>query len=252
MTVHRFYVPALPARDGLVPLPPDEARHLTRVLRLRPGAAIQVFDGRGWEQRAEVVDAAAGRVTVRLGAAVAAAREPGVAVTLAVAILKGRKLDNIVRDATMLGVRSIQPLVTERTEHPAARESTRAVERWRKIAVASAKQSGRAVVPDVRGAVPFTAFIDTRPRVDDRRILLIEPAAAAGDERPSSLHALAPYPPPASAAIAVGPEGGWTAEETARAAASGFERLTLGVRTLRADAAPVAALTVLQFVWGDL
>ena len=132
--MHRFFVPGADRADVVVGLPDDEARHLTQVLRLGPGDAVRVFDGHGHEHTAVVADAGRAGVRVRTGCAVPAPPEPGVRVTLGAALLKGRKVDAVVRDATMLGVHAIQPLVTLRTEVPARRFGAAAAERWTRIA----------------------------------------------------------------------------------------------------------------------
>ena len=116
--MHRFFVPAAEATGSIVAVPPDEAAHLTRVLRLKAGDAVRVFDGRGHEWQAEVSVIEKGAASVRLGAPVEPAREAAVDVALAAAILKGDKMDDVVRDAVMLGVTSILPLITARTELP--------------------------------------------------------------------------------------------------------------------------------------
>ena len=119
--MHRFYVPDLPHEGALVALSDEEARHLTQVLRLALGDEVRVFDGRGREHEARVEVAARQRAEVRVGAQAAAAPEVGVRLTLAAALLKGDKFDDVVRDAAMLGVHVVCPLVTARTEVPAAR-----------------------------------------------------------------------------------------------------------------------------------
>ena len=262
MPVHRFYAPRLPEPGAVVPLPPGEGRHLTRVLRLRAGARIRVFDGRGREHDATVERDDPRRVVVRLGAPLPATAEPRVRVTLAVTLLKGRKLDGVIRDATALGVRAVVPLLSDRAQTGmTAAVGRRIAERWRGVAVAAAKQCGRAVVPEVSAPVPWRDFL-REPPGDALRLLLLEPAAgpqagAAGAADPpavpaASVETLRSGPRPERAVIAVGPEGGWTPEEAALARASGFRPLTLGRRTLRADLVPVAALAILQSVWGDL
>ena len=246
--MHRFFAPGADRADVVVGLPDDEARHLTQVLRLGPGDAVRVFDGRGREHAAVVTDAGRAGVRVRTGCAVPAPPEPGVRVTLGAALLKGRKVDTVVRDATMLGVHVIQPLVTLRTEVPARRFGAAAAERWTRIAVASAKQCGRAFVPRVHPPLDFDRFLDGANAAAGLRLLLVEPAAARGA---ASVQSLSGEARPSSAVVAVGPEGGWTEVEVAQAARAGFRPTTLGRRALRAEVVPVAALAVLHFVWRD-
>ena len=246
--MHRFFAPGADRADVVVGLPDDEARHLTQVLRLGPGDAVRVFDGRGREHAAVVTDAGRAGVRVRTGCAVPAPPEPEVRVTLGAALLKGRKVDTVVRDATMLGVHVIQPLVTLRTEVPARRFGAAAAERWTRIAVASAKQCGRAFVPRIHPPLDLDRFLDGANAAAGLRLLLVEPAVAGGA---APVRSLAGEARPSSAVVAVGPEGGWTEAEVAQAARAGFRPTTLGRRALRAEAVPVAALAVLHFVWRD-
>lgn len=247
MATHRFYAPDAGRSGRTVDLPRGEAHQLAHVLRLHRGAPVRVFDGRGREFSARVETVGRSAVTVHTLEPHAPAREPAVRMRLALAILKGRATDTVVRDATMLGVTAIQPLQTARSR-PAPEGAPSAVERWRAIAVSSAKQCGRAVVPEIAPAASFMQFA-AASGAGELRILLVEPALPAPHE---SIRVLAGRAAPAAATIVVGPEGGWTDGEVDAAAAAGFTPLTLGARTLRADAAPAAAIAVLQHVWGDL
>jgi 16S rRNA (uracil1498-N3)-methyltransferase len=246
--VHRFFAPAIDPGDETVVLPRDEGEHLTRVLRMGVGDTVSVFDGRGHEWLARVVGAIRRDVRVQLISRVDAPAEPTVALTLAQAVLKADKMDDVVRDAVMLGASAIQPVVTRRTEVTVAALLRGArLDRWRRVALASVKQSRRAVLPEIRTPLTLETLLDEpAPAL---RLMLVEPSAAAGAE---SLSAIQGAPPPADALLLVGPEGGWTADECAVAAARGVRLVTLGHRTLRADAVSVAAISVLQFLWGDM
>ena len=239
----RFFAPAVTGLDAPVPLPAGEAAHLSRVLRLAPGDTVALFDGRGTEYLARVERAGRGGAVVRPYERTASVREPGVALTVAPALLKGRKFDGVVRDAVMVGAAAVQPLATARTAPP-----PRDAARWTRVAVASAKQCRRAFVPEVRPPRPFEWLLD-RDR-SAARLLLAEPGAAAGGA--AGLVALARRPRPASATLAVGPEGGWSADELEAAAAAGFDVVTFGRLTFRADAAVACAAAVLLYIWGDL
>ena len=246
--VHRFFAPSLDPGDELVTLPREEGEHLTRVLRLGVGDTVAVFDGRGREFLGRVASAVRRDVSVQIVSPVPAVEEPQVALTLAQAVLKTDKMDEVVRDAVMLGASAIQPIVSKRTEITVAALMRGArVERWRRVALASVKQSRRAVLPEVRMPLTFETYLDDPAAA--LRIMLVEPGAPAHVESLSSIQTL---PTPADAALLVGPEGGWTDQECAAAAARGIRVVTLGHRTLRADAVPVAAISVLQFLWGDL
>jgi 16S rRNA (uracil1498-N3)-methyltransferase len=243
--VHRFFAPALDPGDEGVVLPKDEAEHLVRVLRLGVGDSVAVFDGRGHEFLARVASVRRRDVHVQLLSRVEPAAEPAVAITLAQAVLKGEKMDDVVRDAVMLGVAAVQPLVTKRTETTVAALIRGArLDRWRRIALASVKQSRRAVLPEIHMPLTLETYLD-EPRPAES-LLFVEPGAG-GAAVP--LTVLRGRPAPPDAAVLVGPEGGWADGEPVAAAARGIRLVTLGSRTLRADAVPVAAISVLQFLW---
>jgi 16S rRNA (uracil1498-N3)-methyltransferase len=248
--VHRFFAPSLDPGDETVTLPKDEAEHLTRVLRIGVGDMVSVFDGRGHEFSARVISASRRDARVQLVARVDAAVEPAVALTLAQAVIKGDKMDDVVRDAVRLGVTAVQPLVTSRTETTVAQltNGTR-LDRWRRVALASTKQSKRAVLPDVRRPLTLESFLQDPP--SSLMLMLVEPGAGGGDGV-ESLSALRGQPVPQDGTVFIGPEGGWTESELANARTHGVRLVTLGRRTLRADATPVAAISVLQFLFGDL
>jgi len=243
--VHRFFAPELDAGDESVALPRDEGEHLTRVLRLAAGDLVSVFDGRGHEFTARVTSARRRDVRVTIIERIQPAEESPVSLTLAQAVLKADRMDDVVRDAVMLGVAAIQPLVTRRTETTVAALMRGArVDRWRRVALASVKQSGRAVLPDVRMPLTFETFLGELKTACT--MMLVEPRAGAPVDSMSELRREAT---PADATILVGPEGGWTEGEWAAARERGIRLVSLGTRTLRADAVPVAALSVLQFLW---
>jgi 16S rRNA (uracil1498-N3)-methyltransferase len=246
--VHRFFSPSLDPGDETVTLPRDEAEHLMRVLRLGVGDTVAVFDGRGREFLAKVATTTRRDVTVQLLSRIEPAAEATVALTLAQAVLKGEKMDDVVRDAVMLGVAAVQPIVTARSETTVAMLMRSArIERWRRVALASVKQSRRATLPEVRMPLTLETYLGDPPAA--LRVMLVEPSASDGAV---SLSVLQQQPTPPDASLLVGPEGGWTDDERAAAVRAGVQLVTLGGRTLRADAVPVAAISVLQFLWKDL
>ena len=245
----RFYAPLLDPSAGDVILPQDEANHLTRVLRLGLGADVAVFDGRGAEFRARVARAARDEVTLTLIERLTPAAEPSLPVALVQGVLKSEAMDDVVRDATMMGAARIDPIITS---HVVVKESViasgRLGERWRRVVVASAKQCRRATMPIVSEPVRFDDWLRTTD--DELRLLLVEPAAVHGGE--VEMRSLLQLPRPSSAALLVGPEGGWSAEERRRAVAAGCRPVSIGSLTLRADAVPVAAIALVRFALGDL
>ncbi len=246
--MHRFFAPAFDPGDEVVTLPREEAEHLTRVLRLGVGDTVAVFDGRGHEWLARVRSATRRDVSVQLLSRLEPAAESNVPIVLVQAVLKGEKMDDVIRDAVMLGAGAVQPIVTARTEVTVSALIKGArLDRWRRVALASVKQSRRAVVPEIR--MPLTLETYLGEPAAALRLMLVEPGAPADAGLLSALRVEAT---PADAAVLVGPEGGWTDEECTSARDRGARLVTLGHRTLRADAVAIAAISVLQFLWGDL
>ena len=242
----RFHVPAMNAMTERVELPEDEAEHLVRVLRLGAGDEVEIFDGAGTLWRAEVVQAGKKSASVRRIEELEPARELDVHLTLVFSILKGDKNDDVVRDAVMLGVSAIKPVIAERSEiSMAAMARSSRIARWQRIAVSSAKQCGRAVVPVVHDAVPLDWYWEEASRT--ARVVCIEPSAALGEVLPvQSIRKTREVD------LIVGPEGGWAVAEVAAAHDSGAILMSLGGRTLRADAVPVIAMTALLTTWSEL
>ncbi len=242
----RFHVPGVDPAADCVELPEDEAEHLVRVLRLGVGDGVDIFDGRGRIWRAEIVQTGKKSASVRLLEPGTPARELGMRLSLVVSVLKGDKMDEVVRDAVMLGVTGIRPMISDRSETSiAAMTRNSRIARWQRIAVSSAKQCGRAVVPGIQDAVPLDWYL--KEKVEGVRVMCVEPSAALGEVR-----GVQAIPRPVAADVIIGPEGGWAMSEVAAAHDSGAILMSLGGRTLRADAAPIVALTALLTTWGEL
>jgi 16S rRNA (uracil1498-N3)-methyltransferase len=250
----RVYAPSAAVACETIVLSADESHYVRHVLRLVAGANLRVFDGRGGEWDATIARAGRDAVHVVLDRRADAVAEPPVEMTLALAILKSEFMDAAIKDATMMGATTIQPLVAT---HSSVRQtpagSTRLVARWQRIALASVRQCGRARLPAIETPQPVDAWIDALRGDGALKIMLVEPAAMAGPASQAS-------PPPdldawglrareRGAILLVGPEGGWTGDERSRAGAAGFAPWTISPRVLRADATPIAALAVLLYAW---
>ena len=248
--LHRFYAPDLNKEGDELLLSIEESHHLTRVLRLPHGTPVRLFDGCGHEHLATVKHKDAKKVSVEIGPSIEVNTESTVHVTLAFTTLKGRKTDRIIRDATMLGVTAISPITTSRSLNNVA--SPKDHNRWRSISVASAKQCGRAVVPNVNEFSCLPEFLDTANQVNGQNLILVEPSNVPLNMDIKTSESLRAIDRPDTACIMVGPEGGWTAEEIVQATESNFRPITLGPRTLRAETVPLVALAILRFAWEDL
>lgn len=227
MRVHRVRVAEL--RPGTVWVHGAEAHHLARVLRTRPGEVVRAFDGEGYEAEGTVEAVARDRVALRLGGPAEAGREPPLTVRVAVGLLKGDKLTQVVRQTTELGVTAVVPVASTRAEVP--RLSPGKARRLGRVAEEAAKQSGRARVPSI---APVTALDD---------LSWTGPAWVADPRAGTPLRALAPAVVERGAdalTLITGPEGGFTPDEVARLQQRGARPVALGPRVLRAETAPVA------------
>jgi len=243
MAAPRFFVATglAPGQVGAtIPLHESAAHHATRVLRLAAGAALTLFDGTGGEYAVTLVHVDRRGATVRVEACLPIDRESPLAVTLAQGIAANDAMDYAIRKATELGVTSIQPLVTARSAPlPPGERGDRRLAHWRGVAIAACEQCGRNRVPEVS---PPQTVIEWLGAWAGSGIVFVPDA-----ER--SLAALAQ--PPAPLALLIGPEGGLDERELRATRARHFHPVQLGPRVLRTETAAVAALAVLQSMWGD-
>jgi 16S rRNA (uracil1498-N3)-methyltransferase len=232
----------LPLHPGeVITLPASAARHV-QVLRLQPGSAVTLFSGaHGVEGEFEATVARMGRsdVDVLVGAFCPTAREAVRVVTLAVGMPANDRMDWLVEKATELGVAAIQPLTTDRSVlRLAAERADKKVAHWRGVAIAACEQSGRNRVPLIHPPMRLADWLlaDASGTRGARFLLSLQ-----GESRPlaTALAALG------NAVFLSGPEGGLSAAEEAAAVARGFMPVTLGPRVLRAETAPLAALSLL-------
>ncbi len=223
------------------------ARHARSVLRLRPGAAVVVFDGRGNAFAAELLDADRHRARVHLGEALHDDPEPPLAVTLALGVSRGERMDLAVQKAVELGAARIAPVLTERTVVRLAGErAARRRVHWLGVATSACEQCGRNRVPEVLAPQPLAQWLEQAAGGPaDALRLLPDPRADAG------LAALRDAAP-ASVTLLIGPEGGLSEAEHALAARHGFRGVRLGPRILRTETAVIAALAAVMTLWGDL
>jgi len=224
-----------------------ELRHLRQVLRLAAGDRITVFDDTGWEHEAVIRSFGSESADIEIFRSYEAQRESALDLTLALGLTKGDKMDFVVEKATELGISRIVPFASVHAvaKLDAARAEKRAG-RWQKIALSAAKQSGRARVPEILPPSEFRDFI-AQGSGDALKLLFWEKETA---ETLNHVHAAQPAPP--SVVAVIGPEGGLSDEEAALATEHGFYTVSLGRRILRAETAAVAALSIVQFLWGDL
>jgi 16S rRNA (uracil1498-N3)-methyltransferase len=243
MRSHRIYSEAAITADAEVDLSASAGKHVAQVLRLHVGDQIVLFDGSGAEFSAQLT--AVGKSQSR--AAVGAARWPNaespLQITLWHGLCRGARMDTVVQKATELGVRQIQPVMTSRSV--VKLDNSRAlkrVEHWQNIAISAAEQSGRCLIPEL---LEPALFPDLLANIDWSGPKII--FDTDGDTGLSEL-GLGGEP----IIVCTGPEGGFSPAELELAAAKGFRRVCLGKRVLRTETAPIVALSLLQYIVGDL
>ncbi len=224
---------------------PAELRHLTRVLRLKPGDPVILFDGQGKEYRATIENITQRQASFALTREpLREIPEPSVRIILGIGLLKSDKLEWLIQKATELGVGEILPFyslrVVPRPEEAAARNR---LGRWEKIASAAAKQCRRSRIPRLHAPCSFDEALAAFP--ESSKFFLWE------KENDRTLSDVLKTPSPGLYAL-VGPEGGFSAEEAKQAEAAGFSPVRLGPRILRAETAGLAVAVLLQYLCGDL
>ena len=232
----RLYIDAPLSSGRDIELPDSGSHHVARVLRLREGDALTVFDGSGGEWDAEFL----GRGRARLRAFRAVERESPLAVTLVQGVSSGERMDYTVQKAVELGVAVIQPILTKKgvVKLEGKRAESR-VEHWRRVVVAACEQCGRNRIPEVRPLVELAYYLRDASGTGARLLL-------SGQGRSMREMDLG-----REATIAAGPEAGFAAEEQAALERIGFVKASLGPRVLRTETAALAALAALNALRGD-
>lgn len=243
----RFFVPKEKIHGNRGVIDGPELHHLRRVLRLAPGDPITVFDDTGGEHDAIIASFSSDSAAIEIVRSYQARRESPLDLTLALGLTKGEKMDFVVEKATELGVHAIVPFVSSYTVPKLnERKIAARTQRWQKIALSAAKQCGRTQIPKVSLLCGFHELM-VQPWPDTLKLCFWEKEAR------QSLWQLHDQQGNArSLVIAIGAEGGFSAEETALAAEHGFYLASLGPRILRAETAALTALSLVQFLWGDL
>ncbi|HET8816707.1 MAG TPA: 16S rRNA (uracil(1498)-N(3))-methyltransferase [Pseudidiomarina sp.] len=220
----------------------DAANHVGRVLRMRVGDRIDLFTGDGYLYPAQITTVSKKMVTVLVNERQTLTNESPVAVHLGQAISRGDRMDFVLQKSVELGVAAITPLFTERCGVKLNGERLdKKVQQWQKIVIAACEQSGRTRVPTVHHPVTLAAWF---AQLEPALRLTLDPYA----QRPLREMELMDR----KVQLVIGPEGGFTEEEVALTAAHDFIPVKLGPRVLRTETAALAALSVLQYQFGDL
>jgi len=240
MRISRIHTTQPLAGNSEVRLEGATAHYIGTVLRLGPGAELCLFNGDGHEYRAVLTRAEKKQCSVTIGECTSPVTESRLHTVLGLGISRGERMDYAVQKSTELGVNVIVPLFTEHCEvRLDAERQQKRQEHWQQIAVSACEQSGRVRVPEVQLPQQLATWVRSSPAA---LCLLLD------QSQPRSLMQ---QRAPESVALLIGPEGGLSAAEMELALSCGFTGIALGKRTLRTETAPVAALSVLQYLWGE-
>lgn len=241
MRLTRIYQPQALTADQIINLSKEAAGHLIRVLRFQVGDNFIVFNGQAGEFHATIIELNKNTVTVKLGEFIPVNRESLFQITLAQAVLRSDKMDYILQKAVELGVTRFIPLLTAHSTFKLAPERwQKRYLHWQGVIFSACEQSGRTRLPKLEN--PMTFDVATTAIKADQRVIL----QACAQQNMNSL------PTCQSVALLVGPEGGWSENELKCAHIATYTPMHLGPRVLRAETAGLAAVSVLQSLYGDL
>lgn len=246
MSLRRFYVSPEMVKHPQPEISGSDAVHICRVLRLSAGDTVELFDGIGNGYRARIVSASPKRVHFHIEAAYPLLSESSVHITLAQGILKDRKMDDLIRQLTELGIHRWMPFYAVRSVPvPGKKGIGTRLNRWEKIAQEAVKQCRRGRIPSIVPADDFNAILAISAE-SDLNIIFWEGAPQAFDISQTA------SPKPKRIMIAVGPEGGFDPDEVQRAREHGFLTAGIGPRILRAETAALAGCALVQYCFGDM
>jgi len=233
-------------QDGLLKIEGKEVRHIRKVLRLKAGDEIAVFNGLGKEYEGTILEEKPSSVLVKVQNILFPQKDSPLEVTLAQSLLKGEKMDFLIQKATELGVKEIIPFFSSRSV-PLLERSRRLERhrRWERIAVEASKQCGRGVIPKIELLKDYSEMLQIAPP-DGLRLILWEREGVKLKE------VFERWEEKAKVFFVVGPEGGFSQEEVNEAEKSGFIPVILGRRVLRAETASLCLLSILQYRRGDI
>lgn len=241
MRIPRVFVPLPFVAGAEINLPQTQAHYLLRVLRMESGRPLIVFNGEGGSYSALITQASKNACAITLGEYTPDNHQSPLNCSLAIGISKGDRFEYVLQKACELGVTDIYPLFTSRTEVrlDAARQSKK-TEHWQQVLISSCEQNGRNLIPLLHAPQTLSEFLPTAAA--DLKLVLHHRANQA----------LNCYTTPQSVCLLIGPEGGLSEDEINQAEQQGFNPLVLGPRILRTETAPLVALSLVQYQWGDL
>lgn len=242
MSAPRFFCSVNLAQGAIVSLPDNSAHHAARVLRMKAGDAVALFNGDGYDYHGEILHLSKNEVVAKIDRITRVECESPLVITLAQAISSGDRMDFTLQKAVELGIGAIQPIAAERSVVKLSGDrAEKRREHWQNVVISACEQSGRAIVPQVAPILPLADWLGKNENFGLK--LLLAPDAEL------TLHAL--EKPSIPICLLIGCEGGLSPQEQQAAAACGFTPIRLGGRILRTETAALAALSAIQTLWGD-
>jgi len=242
-----FFIEHAQSTGSTLVITGSDARHIKTVLRLKSGDKIGLFDGKGFEYEAKIVDLSSGKVKVSVIRRFPSAAESPVQITVAQGFLKEKKMDGLVRQLSELGINKWNPFIADRSvPRPDKKQLSARTKRWEKISKEAIKQCKRGCIMEIDDTVSFEEILNLSQTADLK--------IAFWENELQPLNAELPRPDRNINKIYVllGPEGGFTQQEIESARDRGFVTASLGPRILRAETATVAACVLLQHLFGDM
>jgi 16S rRNA (uracil1498-N3)-methyltransferase len=241
----RFFYTEAMHTDHVIELPINTRHHATRVLRLKQGNIVTLFNGKGGEFLAQIEHISKSRTTVRINKFCKIERESPLSIELAQAICTNEKMDWIIQKSVELGINLIQPVTTNRSVVRLSPErANKRLQHWQQVAIAACEQCGRNRIPEVMPLKSLSDWFNGNTHPQQHYFMLSITAS-------ESLKHFSDIPSGNRATILVGPEGGLTPEEESTALFAGYLSISLGKRILRTESAALATIAAMQTLWGD-
>jgi 16S rRNA (uracil1498-N3)-methyltransferase len=240
MRIPRVFISQPLSSDQVIELDDATCHYLGKVLRMQEGRELHVFNGMGGEYAASILGVTKKSVCIRLGNFCADNRQSPLKLELAIGISRGERMDWVLQKATELGVTRITPLMTERIEVRLSGERlAKKMAHWQQILISACEQSQRYILPELSEPSNVEQWLS---QVDAELKFVLHHRDSQGLPAGKS---------PNSLALLIGPEGGLSEVEITQALAQNFSPLTLGPRVLRTETAPLVAISLVQYLWGD-
>lgn len=243
MRITRLHHPESLQCGSTVLLDANTSNHLVRVLRSKPGTAVTLFNGDGFDYLCKTIDTDPKKTSVSIESRLQVDNESNITITLIQGLSRQDRMETTIQKSVELGVNRIIPVICQRSNHKLVKEKKlKKLEHWRKVAISACEQSGRCIIPDV---LQITML--------DELSMVLQPGALKLNLAPEAQQSLKDTNGNhKEIEIFIGPEGGLNNEEIETLEKDGFENIRFGPRILRTETAGPAVISAIQTLWGDL